>query len=103
VAADAEGWGGVGDSDGVVEGWAGGHEGCGGEDACVVELGDGAVDARGEAEVVCVDDEAGGHEIDGSPICVQTQDPTTSTTLAGGTGMVRDAAASRQFNSKITF
>jgi hypothetical protein len=27
-----------------------------------VELGDGAVDAAGEAEVVCVDDEAGGHE-----------------------------------------
>jgi hypothetical protein len=27
----------------------------------LVELADGAVDAVGEAEVVCVEDEAGGH------------------------------------------
>lgn len=30
-----------------------------------MKLGDGAIDPRGEAEVVCVDDEAGGHEIGG--------------------------------------
>ncbi len=61
VAADAEGGVGAGDGDGVVEGWAGGHESGGGEGAGLMELGDGAIDARGEAEVVCVDDEAGRH------------------------------------------
>ncbi len=38
-----------------------GHEGGGGEDACLVEFEDGTIDARGEAEVVSVDDEAGRH------------------------------------------
>ena len=61
VAAYAEGGIGVGDGDGVVEGWAGGHQGGGGEGAGLMELGDGAVDAGGEAEVVRVDDEAGRH------------------------------------------
>jgi len=61
VAADAECGVGVGDGDGVVEGGAGGHEGCGGEGAGLMEFGDGAVDAWGEAEVVRVDDEAGSH------------------------------------------
>lgn len=48
----------MGDGDGIVKGWAGGHEGCGGEDACLMEFGDGAIDTWGEAEVVCIDDEA---------------------------------------------
>ena len=59
VAADAEGGVGLGDGDGVVECRGVGHEGGGGERAGGVELGDGAVDAAGEAEVVCVEDEAG--------------------------------------------
>ena len=59
MAADAEGGPGEGERDGVREGRTRGHEGGGGEGAGVVELGDGAVDARGEAEVVGVDDEAG--------------------------------------------
>ena len=61
MAADAEGRVGVGDGDGVVECGAGGHEGGGGEDSGLMELGDGTIDAGCEAEVVCVDDEAGGH------------------------------------------
>ena len=61
MAATAEGGVGAGDGDGVVEGWAGGHEGGGGEDSGGVEFADGAVDGRGEAEVVGVEDEAGGH------------------------------------------
>jgi hypothetical protein len=64
VAADAERGGGAGDGDGVVEGGAVGHEGGGGEGSGGVEFGDGAVDAGGEAEVVSVEDEAGGHRID---------------------------------------
>ena len=62
VAADAEAGVAMGDGDGVREGRAVGHQGCGGEDACVMELGDGAVDACGEAEVIGVDDEPGGDE-----------------------------------------
>ena len=61
VAADAEGRVRVGDGYGVVEGGAAGHEGGGGEGAEGVEFGDGAVDAAGEAEVVCIEDEAWGH------------------------------------------
>jgi hypothetical protein len=61
VEADAEGGMGVGDGDGVVEGGAGGHKSGGGEGAGLMELADGAVDAVGEAKVVCVEDEAGGH------------------------------------------
>jgi hypothetical protein len=61
VAADAEGGMGEGEGDGVVEGEAVGHEGGGGEDAAQVEFKDGAIDAEGEAEVVGVEDEAGGH------------------------------------------
>jgi len=61
VEADAEGGMGMGDGDGVVEGVAGGHEGGGGEGTGLVEFADGAVDALSEAEVVCVEDEAGGH------------------------------------------
>ncbi len=61
MAADAEGGVRAGELDGVVEGGAGGHEGGGGEDAGLMELDDGAVDAGGEAEVVGVDDEAWRH------------------------------------------
>ncbi len=63
VAADTQGGVGVGDGDGVVEGGAGRHEGGGGEDAGLVELADGSVDARSEAEVVRVEDEAGRHGV----------------------------------------
>jgi hypothetical protein len=61
VAAYAEGWVGTGDGYGIVEGCAGGHEGCGGESAGLMELGDGPVDAWGETEVVGVNDETGRH------------------------------------------
>ncbi len=61
MAADAEGWVGVGDGDGVVEGRAGCHESGGGKGSGLMEFRDGAIDARGEAEVVRVDDEAGSH------------------------------------------
>ncbi len=61
MAAYAERGVGVGDGDGVVEGRAGGHESGGGEGAGLVKLGDGAVDAGSEAEVVGVDDESGRH------------------------------------------
>ena len=47
VAADSEGWMGVGDGDGVVERGAIGHERGGGEAAGGVEFCDGAIDARG--------------------------------------------------------
>ena len=56
VATDAECGIGEGDGDGVVKCGAGGHEGCGGEGASLMELGDGAVDAGGETEVVRVED-----------------------------------------------
>lgn len=59
MAADFEGGMGAGGLDGVVEERAGGHESGRGERAGLVELGDGAVDARGEAEVVGVDDKLG--------------------------------------------
>lgn len=61
VAAYAESRIAGGDGDGVVKRRAGGHESGGGKDACLVEFENGAVDARGEAEVVSVDDEAGRH------------------------------------------
>ena len=55
----------MGDGHGVIEGWAGGHEGRRGEDAGAVEFEDGAIDAGCEAEVVCVDDETGWHSLMG--------------------------------------
>ena len=61
MAAEAEVRIGSSDGDGIVKGGTAGHDGCGGEGAGLVELGDGAVDAWGEAEVVSVDDETGGH------------------------------------------
>src|SRR5205814_7517124 len=61
VAVYPEGWIGVGDGDGVVEGGAGGHEGGGGEGVGVVKLCDGAIDTASKAEVVRVDDESGRH------------------------------------------
>ncbi len=63
MAADAEVGVTADYGDGVSEGWAGGHEGGGGEDAGLVELFDGAVDAGSQAEVVGVDDELRGHEV----------------------------------------
>jgi hypothetical protein len=61
VAADAERWVRARDGDGVVKGGASGHQRGGGEDSGGVEFADSAIDARGEAEVVGVEDEAGGH------------------------------------------
>ncbi len=48
----------AGKSYGFVQLGAPGHHAGGGDDAALVRFGDGAVDARGEAEVVGVDDEA---------------------------------------------
>jgi len=62
VAAYAEGGEGAGDGYGVFERGASGHEGGGGESFGLVEFRNGAVDARGKAEVVRVDDKAGSHE-----------------------------------------
>jgi hypothetical protein len=56
VAADFEAGVGASKRDGVVEEGGGGHQGGGGERATLVELGDGAVDAGSEAEVVGVDE-----------------------------------------------
>ncbi len=61
MAADVKGGMSVGCLDGVLKGGATGHEGGGGKGAGGVELRDGAVDARGEAEIVCVEEKAGQH------------------------------------------
>ena len=61
VTADAEGGPCEGERDSVVEGGAGGHQGCGGDGAGVVQFGDRAVDAGRETEVVRIDDEANLH------------------------------------------
>lgn len=61
VAADAEGGKGARDGGSVLECRAGGHEGGGGEDAGAMELRDRTIDAWSQAEVVRVEDEAGGH------------------------------------------
>ena len=61
MTSDAEARIVVGKGDCIFAGGAIRHEGGGGEDASLVELDDGAIDARGEAEVVCVDDETRRH------------------------------------------
>ena len=61
VATDTERGVGEGDGDRVVEGGAVRHERGGGDGAGLMQFEDGAVDAAGQAEVVCVDDEARGH------------------------------------------
>jgi hypothetical protein len=63
VAAYAESRIRVRDGDRVIEGVAWGHQCGGGEHSCAVEFADCAVDARREAEVVSVDDEAGRHSV----------------------------------------
>jgi hypothetical protein len=63
VTAYSEGWIGMGDGDGVLEGSAGGHQSGGGEGFGLVKLRDGAIDARSEAEVVGVDDESRSHSV----------------------------------------
>jgi len=63
MTADAEGRSGAGDGGRIVEGGACSHEGGGGEDTCLVQLENGAVDAWRETEVVCVDDKPRGHEL----------------------------------------
>ena len=61
VATDAEAVMGAGDADGIVERRTAGHERGGGEYPGLVQFGDGAIDAGGEAKVVSVEDEACGH------------------------------------------
>ena len=61
VAADAEEGTGAHGANCVFEGGAVAHQGCRGECAGVVELHDGAVDARREAEVIGVNDELDRH------------------------------------------
>ena len=65
VATYAECGMGVGDGDGVFECRASCHEGGGGECVGFVKFCDGAIDARGETEVVRINDEPGGHEVGG--------------------------------------
>ena len=62
MATDAEGRVSAGNGYGVLEGGACRHEGGGRENSRLVKFDDGTIDAGGEAEVVCVDDEAGGHD-----------------------------------------
>jgi hypothetical protein len=64
VAAGFEGGMGMGGGDGIVKEGSGGHESGGGERAGLVEFGDRAVDAGGEAEVVGINQE--GHERQGT-------------------------------------
>lgn len=52
----------AGYGDGVIEGWAVGHQGGGRKCACLMQFENGAIDSARESEVVCVDDEAGSHE-----------------------------------------
>jgi hypothetical protein len=61
VTTDTEGGPREGKHDSIVEGAAGGHQGCGGDSAGIVQLGDGAVDTGRETEVVRIDDEASLH------------------------------------------
>lgn len=61
MTADAERWTGEGEGDCVVEGCTAGHESCGANGAGVMQLGDSAIDAAGEAEVIRIDDEANRH------------------------------------------
>ena len=61
VTADAEGGACQGDGDSVVERGSGSHQCCGGDSTGVVQLGDGAIDAGREAEVIRIDDEANLH------------------------------------------
>ena len=62
VAADAKGGPCESERYSIIEGSAGGHQGCGRDGTGVMELGDGAVDAGRETEVVRVDDEASLHK-----------------------------------------
>ena len=62
MAADTQRGMRAGDGDGVVEGWAVGHQGGGCKCASLMQFENGAIDAARKAEVVCVDDEAGSHE-----------------------------------------
>ena len=61
VAADPEGWACSSESDGVFERRSVGHQGGRRDGASVMQLGDGAIDAARETEVVCIDDESNWH------------------------------------------
>lgn len=61
MAAYAEGWMGVCYCDCIFKRGAIRHQGCRGEDACGVELADGAIDSGSEAEVVGVEDKMSWH------------------------------------------
>ena len=66
VAADPEGRISLSDGGGIVEGGAAGHEGDGGKYPGAVQFLDRAVDARGETEVIRVDDQPGGQVLRGA-------------------------------------
>ena len=61
MAANTEGWIGAGDGHGIVKGSAGGHQRSGAKCPSLMKLHNGAINARGKAEVVRVDDETGSH------------------------------------------
>ena len=58
MTADRKPRQGAGKGNGFVQLSAPGHHASGGDNAALMRLGDGAVDARGKAEIVGVDDEA---------------------------------------------
>ena len=68
VAADAEGWRGARNFDGLIGGRGASHERGAGQHARLVKFEDGAVNSRGLAKVVSVDDETG-HWFDADTDC----------------------------------
>ena len=87
---DGERGSGAGGGDGFVEGGGVGEEAGGGDDAGAIGLEDGAVDAGGHAEIVCVDDEllhearaAGGAAANGL-LCVEYGGDATGDGWEGG-------------------
>lgn len=61
MAADAERGGPPRNLHGVVKGWSGGHQGCRGQHACVMQREDRAIDSFGQSKVVGIDDELRRH------------------------------------------
>lgn len=64
MAAHAQGGCSARDLYGIFKRRTRSHEGGRGEGASSVQLSDGAVDAYSKAKIVCVNDEAGGHELE---------------------------------------
>lgn len=59
MAANAEGWSGARNFDGLIRGRGASHERGAGEQTCPVQFEHGAVNSRGLAKVVSVDNETG--------------------------------------------